>query len=78
MTSICYKHPTVIAPIHSVPSPCSCVYKYEQQVLRWDLFNQVPQLLAKYFEVLFWAVAKTRYTLLEYGQSKVQGRTEYS
>ena len=24
------------------------------------------------------AVAKTRYTLLEYGQSKVQGRTEYN
>ena len=30
------------------------------------------------FGLSVFAVAKTRYTLLEYGQSKVQGRTEYN
>ena len=33
----------------------------------------------RHYQNVFWgAVAKTRYTLLEYGQSKVQGRTEYN
>ena len=39
------KNPTIIAPFHSLPSPCTCVYQYEQELLRWDLLNQVPQLL---------------------------------
>ena len=58
----------------------------KQSAQKWPYFAPFPgakkcrekQKTKQKTNKLFWAVAKTRYNLLEYGQSKVQGRTEYN